>query len=142
MQYFGNVVDATYKYEISIEFRVLDLTAEHASHVGNALGVVRLPLSLVVLDLRRLYRAPLCRVSASHLLCLWTTAPSARALSLSFSSTIGFSTCLKSSSLKRGLLRGGICGWRFAIFGREFLEIDIWGCGLIKLHGSIPTPCC
>jgi hypothetical protein len=25
--------------------------------------------------------------------------------------------------LKRGLLRGGICGWRSAVFGRELLEI-------------------
>jgi hypothetical protein len=25
--------------------------------------------------------------------------------------------------LEAGLLRGGICGWRSAVFGREFLEI-------------------
>jgi hypothetical protein len=33
------------------------------------------------------------------------------------------STCLKSSSLKRKLLRGGTCGWSSAVFGRELLEI-------------------
>jgi hypothetical protein len=49
--------------------------------------------------------------------------PSARAHGSSFSSTIGLSTCLKSSCLKRGLLRGGTCGWRSAVFGWELLEI-------------------
>jgi hypothetical protein len=84
---------------------------------GSALGAMRLPHSLLGLDLRRRYRAPLCRVSAPHLICLWTTSPGARALGTSFSSTIGLSTCLKSSCLKRGLLRGGTCGWKSAVFG-------------------------
>jgi hypothetical protein len=69
---------------------------------GGALGATRLPKSFVGLDLRRRYRAPLCRVSAPHLLCLWTTSPGARALGTSSSSTIGLSTCLKTSCLKRG----------------------------------------
>jgi hypothetical protein len=36
--------------------------------------------SLVGLDLRRRYRAPLCRVRAPQMLCLWTTSRGARAL--------------------------------------------------------------
>jgi hypothetical protein len=91
---------------------------------GNALGVMRLPRSLVDLDVRRRYRAPLRRVSAPHLPCLWTTSPGARALGTSSNSTIGLFTCLKSSYLKRWLLRDRICGWRSAVFGRDLLEID------------------
>jgi hypothetical protein len=49
-------------------------------------GAVRLPQSIGGLDLRRRYRAPLCRVSAPQLLCLWTTSPGAHALGTSFSS--------------------------------------------------------
>jgi cytochrome c len=41
----------------------------------SALGAMRLPQSLVGLDLRRRYREPLCRVSAPHMLCLWTMLP-------------------------------------------------------------------
>jgi hypothetical protein len=94
---------------------------------GSALGAMRLPQSLVGLDLRRRYSSvqrglegggnaarrvgsrthlrdlnpqlmstksapPLCRVSAPHLLCLWTTSPGARAFGTLFSSTIGLST--------------------------------------------------
>jgi hypothetical protein len=73
----------------------------------------------VGLDLRRRYRAPLCRVSALHLLVLWTTSLGARALDTSSNSTIRLSTYLKSSCLKRGLLRGGTCGWRSTVFGQE-----------------------
>jgi hypothetical protein len=47
-------------------------------------GAMRLPPSLVGLDLRQRYRAPLCRVNALQLPCLWTTYPSARALGTSF----------------------------------------------------------
>jgi hypothetical protein len=90
----------------------------------SVLGEMRLPHSLVALDLRRRrYRAPLCRVSAPQLLCLWTTSPGARAHGTSPNSTIGLPKCLKSSCLKRGLLRGGTCGWRSAVFDRELLEI-------------------
>jgi hypothetical protein len=71
----------------------------------SALGAMRVLQSLAGLDIRRRYRAPLCRVSAPHLLCLWTISPGARALGKSFNSTTGLSTCLKSSCLKRGLLR-------------------------------------
>jgi hypothetical protein len=39
---------------------------------------MRLSHSLVGLDLRRRYRVPLCRVSARHILCLWTTSPGVR----------------------------------------------------------------
>jgi hypothetical protein len=88
----------------------------------SALGAIRLPKSLVGLDLRRRYRAPLCRVSATQLLCLWTTSPGARALGTSSNSTNGLSTCLKSACLKRGLLREGTCGWRSGVFGRELLD--------------------
>jgi hypothetical protein len=77
---------------------------------GSAHGAMRLPQSLVGLDLRRRYREPRCRVSAPQLLCLWTTSTGARAIDTSFSSTIGLTTCLKSSCLKRGLLSGGTCG--------------------------------
>jgi hypothetical protein len=56
---------------------------------------------------------------------LMDISPGARALGTSFSSTIGFPTCLKSSCLNRGLLRGENCGWRSAVFGRELLEIDL-----------------
>jgi hypothetical protein len=42
---------------------------------GSAFGAMRLPQSLVGLDLRRRYRALLCRVSTPQLLCLWTTYP-------------------------------------------------------------------
>jgi hypothetical protein len=45
----------------------------------SALGAMRLHQSLVGLDLCRRYGAPLCRVSALQLLCLWTTSPGARA---------------------------------------------------------------
>jgi hypothetical protein len=90
---------------------------------GTALGPIRLSHCLVDLDLRRRYRGPLlCRVSAPQPLGLWTTSPGARALGMSFSSTIGLSTCLNSSCLKRGLLRGGTCGWRSTVFGREHLR--------------------
>jgi hypothetical protein len=41
--------------------------------------------------------------------------PHCQALGTSFSSTIGLSTFLKKSCLKRGLLRGGTCGWRSAV---------------------------
>jgi hypothetical protein len=91
---------------------------------GSALGTMRLPHSLVGLDLRRRYRAPLCRVSIQHMLCLWTASPGARALGTTPNSTTGLSTCLnKSLCLKRGLLTGGTCGWRSAVFGRELNEI-------------------
>jgi hypothetical protein len=70
-------------------------------------------------------------VSARHLLCLWTSSPCVRALGMSFSFTIGLSKCLKISCLKRGLLSGGTCVWRSAVFGRELLEIDVgMRCGL------------
>jgi hypothetical protein len=88
---------------------VLDLITERASQVRKCLGAMRLPQSLVGVDLYRRNRAPLCRVSAPQLLCLGTT-PGARTLGTSFSLMIGLSTCLKSSCLKRGLLRGGACG--------------------------------
>jgi hypothetical protein len=90
---------------------------------GSALGAMRLPQSIVGMDLFRRYRAPLCRVSAPHMLCLWITSPGARVLGMSFSSTIGLSTCLKSSCLKRGLPRGGTCGRRSTVFDRELLDI-------------------
>jgi hypothetical protein len=32
---------------------------------------------------------------------------------------------LENFMLESGLLRGGTCGWRSAIFGRELLEIDL-----------------
>jgi hypothetical protein len=89
----------------------------------SALGAMRLLQSLAGMDLRRRYRAPLCQVSAQQLLCSWTISPGARALGISFNSTTGLPTCLKSSCLKRGLLRAGTCGWRSAVFGRELLEI-------------------
>jgi hypothetical protein len=56
--------------------RVLGLTAERASHARQCHGAMRLPHSLLGLDLCRRYRAPLssCRVSAPKLLCLWTTS--------------------------------------------------------------------
>jgi hypothetical protein len=82
---------------------------------GSAHSAIRIPQSLVGLDLRRRYRAPLCRVSAPQLLCLWTTFPGVRALGTSFSSAIGLSTCLERSCMKRGLLWGGTCGWRSAV---------------------------
>jgi fructose-specific phosphotransferase system IIC component len=47
------------------------------------------------------------------------------ALGMLCGSTIGLSTCLKSSCLKLGLLRCGTCGWRSAAFGQELLEIDM-----------------
>jgi hypothetical protein len=95
---------------------------------GSAHGATRLPHSLVGLELRRRYRALVCRVSAPHFLCLWTTSPDAHALGTSFTSTIGLSTCLKSSCLEGGLLRGGTCGWRSTVFDRELLEIvmGVW----------------
>jgi hypothetical protein len=93
--------------------------------LGSAHGAMRLPPSLVGPDHCRRHRAPLCRVSALELLRLWTTSPGARALGTSLSSTIGLPMCLKSSYLKRGLLKGGTCGWGSAVFGRELLEIDM-----------------
>jgi hypothetical protein len=69
---------------------------------GSALGSMRLPESIVGLDLCGRYRAPLCRVNAPQPLCLWTTSPGARILGTPFSSTIGLSMCLTSSYLKRG----------------------------------------
>jgi hypothetical protein len=47
---------------------------------GSALGAMSLPHSLEGLDLRRRYRALVCRVSTPQLPCIWTTSPSARAL--------------------------------------------------------------
>jgi hypothetical protein len=73
----------------------------------SALGAMMLPHSLVGLDLRRRSRAPLCRVSAPQLICLlWTTSPGARALGMSFNSTTGLSTCLRSSLLEAGATKG------------------------------------
>jgi hypothetical protein len=92
---------------------------------GSARGAMRPLPSLVGLDLRRRYWALLCRVSAPLLLCLWRIPPGVRALGTSFSSTIGLSTCLKSSCLKRGLLKGETCGFRSAVSGRVLLEIDM-----------------
>jgi hypothetical protein len=54
--------------------------------------------------------------------------PGARAHGTSFNSMIGLSTCLKSSYMKRGLLRGGTCGWKSAVFGRELLQIVLRMC--------------
>jgi hypothetical protein len=107
--------------------------------LGSAHGVMRLHPILVGPDLRRRYhRALLCWMSAPQMPCLWTTSPSARSLSESFSSTIGLSTYLKSSCLKRGLLRGDTCGWRSAVSGRVLLEIDLamW---FVRLQGSTPS---
>jgi hypothetical protein len=108
---------------------------------GNALGAIRLPQSPVGLHLRRRYQAPLCRVSAPHLLCLRTTFPGARALGVSFSSTIGLSMCLRSSCLKRGLQGAGLAvgGPPYPVnsFSRSY-----WGCGSVRLHGSTPSYCC
>jgi hypothetical protein len=74
--------------------------------LGSALRAMRLPLSLVGPDRCRRYRAPLCHVSAPHLLCLWTTSRGAHALGTSFNSTIGLSTCSKSPCLKRRAKKG------------------------------------
>jgi hypothetical protein len=93
-----------------------------------ALGAMRLPQSLVGLDLRRRYWASLCGVSAPQLLRLWTTSIGARALGTPFNSTVGLSTGLKSLCLKRGLLRGETSGWRSAVFGHELLEIVLGMC--------------
>jgi hypothetical protein len=93
---------------------------------GSAHSAMRLPHSLVSLDLRRRYWVPLYRVSARRMLCLYTISPGARALGMSFSATIELSPCLNSSScLKRGLLRGGTYGWRSAVFGRELRFGDV-----------------
>jgi hypothetical protein len=73
----------------------------------SALGALRLLHSLAGMDLRRRYRASLCRVSAQQPLCSWTISPCACALGIAFNSTTVLSTCLKSSCLKRGLLRAG-----------------------------------
>jgi hypothetical protein len=81
---------------------------------GGAHGAMRLPQNLVGLDLRRRSRAPLCRVNATQLLCVWTTFPGARALGTSFSSMIGLSTYLKSSCLQRGEATKGL-GWRLEV---------------------------
>jgi hypothetical protein len=78
-------------------------------------------------------------VSAQQLLCSWTISPGARALCISSNSTIGLSTCLKSSCLERGLLRAGTCGWRSAVFGS--FSRSPWGRGLVILHGSAPSSC-
>jgi hypothetical protein len=91
----------------------------------SALGAMRLLQRLAGMDLRRRYRAPLCRVSAQQLLCSWTISPGDRALGISSNSTTGLSTCLKISRLKQGLLIAGTCGWRSAVFGREILEIAL-----------------
>jgi hypothetical protein len=87
-----------------------------------------LPPSLVGLDLRQRYRVPPYRVSARHLLSLWTTSPDARALGMSFTSTIGLPTCVKSSCLKGARL--AVAGRRSAVFGPELSDVDmgIW-CG-------------
>jgi hypothetical protein len=111
--------------------RVLGFTAESASHIRKrprCNEAVKHPQSLVGLEFSRRHRAPLCLVSAPQLLCLWTTFHGARALDTSLSPTIGLLTCLKSSCLKRWLLRRGTCGWRSTVCGSEFLEIDmgIW----------------
>jgi hypothetical protein len=47
-----------------VAHRVLGLTAERAAHVRNALGAMRPLQNLAGMDLRRRYRASLCRVSA------------------------------------------------------------------------------
>jgi hypothetical protein len=101
---------------------------------GSAPGAVRRTQSLVGLDLRRRYRAPLFRVSAPHMLCVSTRSPGARALGTSLSSTIGLSACLKSSCLKRGLLMGGTCGWRSAEYSVGSFPRSTLGC----VSNSIP----
>jgi hypothetical protein len=113
---------------------------EISTVVGSALGAMRLPQSLVGQNLVDGI-GPLCRVSAPQLLFLWTTSPGARALGTSSNSTTRVPTCLKSSCLQRGLLWGGTCGWRSALFGRELHEIVV-GMGLVRLHGSTQLYCC
>jgi hypothetical protein len=50
--------------------------------------------------------------------------PSARVRGLSLNLIIGFSMSWKSSILRHGQLRGGICGGRSAEFGMGLLVID------------------
>jgi hypothetical protein len=69
--------------------------------------------------------------------------PGARALGTSFNSTIGLSTCVKSSCLKRGLL---LTYAGLAVGGPPYsvgsFSTSSWGCGLIILHGSTSISCC
>jgi hypothetical protein len=108
---------------------------------GSAHGAMKPPHSLAGLDLGRWYRSPLCRVSARQLLSLWTTSPGGRTHGMSFNSTIGLPTCLKSSCLKRGLLRGMTCGWRSPYEVGIFSKLT-WGCGVVRFQGPTPSSCC
>jgi hypothetical protein len=69
---------------------------------------MRLPHSLVGLDLRRRYWAPLCRVSAPKMLCLRITPPvPVLAHGTPFSTTIGFANdVLEEFMLKAGATKG------------------------------------
>jgi hypothetical protein len=55
--------------------RVRGLTAKRASHVRKCPRCNEAPSEPRGLNLRRRYRAPLCRVRGPQLLCLWTTSP-------------------------------------------------------------------
>jgi hypothetical protein len=79
----------------------------------KAFGAMRLPPCLVGLDLRRRYRAPLYRVCAPQLLCSWYVIHVHDRIVHVF----------EEFMLEHGLLNGGTCGWRSAVFGRELLEI-------------------
>jgi hypothetical protein len=119
---------------------VLGLTRERASHVRKC------PLCNKATSYTRRFESS-STVSGTSMAgerstttMLMDHTPDARALGTSLSFTIGLPTCLKSSCLKRGLLRGGSCGLRSAVIGRELLEMDM-GCGFVRLQGSTPSSC-
>jgi hypothetical protein len=105
--------------------RVLGLTAERASHVwkcprckeapskyrvwgffGSSSTVSGTSTTDMLMD-----HMPMCPFS-------WYVIPLHDRI-------VHLSTSLKRSCLKRGLLRGGTCGWRSAGFGRELFDIDL-----------------
>jgi hypothetical protein len=119
--------------------RVLGLTAERVSHVRNCPQCNKAPSEYHGYGSSSTVSGTSMSGERSTTIMRIDHIPGTRALGTSFNSTIGLSTCLKSSCLKRGLQRGGTCGWRSTVFGRELLEIDMgmwFGWLGVVLHGS------
>ena len=84
------------------------LTAERASHDRKCLGCIEALSKSRGFGSSSTVSGTSMSGERSKTTMLTDHIPGARALGTSFSSTIGLSTCLRSSCLKRGLLRGGL----------------------------------
>jgi hypothetical protein len=125
--------------------RVLGLIEERASHARSliARGAMRLLPNLVGLDLRRQYWALLCRVSASLLLCFYGPIPRCPCSWYVIHLRDRIVHVLEEFMLEAGAIEGLL---RLAVGGPPYpvgrFSRSVWGCGLVRLHGSTPSTCC